>query len=302
MGSIPDHLGNVFKSENAMYRAWNVPEKVGQARKKLNWSLERILTEPVNKVYPDHLGNKFNSEREMYKYWDIPEKLGQARKKLGWDTERILTTPVEKTIPDHIGNLFISEREMYAYWNIPEKLAQQRKRDRWDTERILTTPLQSFQCTDHLGNVFKSEKERANHYGLRANTVSKRLEKGESLEKALTTPSCDYIVKYIDPMTDKVRTRDYLCKKYNIRLSAFRSRIKMYTLIQTLDISIRIPGNAINRINKTKYNLTVHKRITKGKDVFECYIDNGDGTSTFKIMTYEMIDQYCLEQYRKFIK
>ena len=247
-----DHLGNVFKSEREMYKAWNIPVKVGQARKTSGWSVEKILTTPVEKTYTDHMGNKFKCEKEMYEYWNISEGVGQARKTLGWPIEKILTTPVEKTYTDHIGNVFNTEREMYKAWNIPEKVGQNRKSLGWSVEQILTTPV-----------------------GV-------------------------HIKKYEDPITNNLYTLNEFSENYGIKTNVIEKRIKYgYTVSQSIDISIRIPKNIISNINKSKYNLTVHKRITKDKDVFECYIDNGNGTSIFKIMTYEMIDQYCLEQYKK---
>lgn len=58
-----------------------------------------------------------------------------------------------------------------------------------------------------------------------------------------------------------------------------------------------IINRAIN-INKKIYGLFIAKRIKKGINVFECYLEGDDGERHFKIMSQEMIDNYCLEQYK----
>ena len=177
--------------------------------------------------------------------------------------------------------------------------------DNYSLEEALTTPAkEDTQCKDHLGNVFKSKLEMSKYWGVNYATFISRMNNNNySLEEALTTSHKNNNYKEcIDPVTNKICTVNYLSKKYNIDESYLRYYIYKNgnsKILRALDISFTLKPNYNNFSNKTKYNLTVHKRIAKGKDVFECYIDNGDGTSTFRIMTYDMIDQYCLEQYKK---
>lgn len=45
-----DHLGNQFESMKAMCRHWNITQKAYDYRKKRNWTLEQILTTPVQQT------------------------------------------------------------------------------------------------------------------------------------------------------------------------------------------------------------------------------------------------------------
>ena len=118
------------------------------------------------------------------------------------------------------------------------------------------------------------------------------------MQKILTDPVLKLNRTHFDPIRNIYTSFEDISEYYNVSIDFIRSKFNKLPFTRIVKISFYItPG--VNKINKTKYNLTVHKRIKKCKDVFECYIDNGDGTSTFKIMTYEMIDQYCLEQYKK---
>ena len=88
---------------------------------------------------------------------------------------------------------------------------------------------------------------------------------------------------------------------YNIKKDKLSYRIKNDSpIVRVFDISFYIPTYQIN-INKRKYNLFIEKRVKAkyGKDAFECWVYHEDGSTSFEVMTYEMIDQYCLEQYKK---
>lgn len=106
-----------------------------------------------------------------------------------------------------------------------------------------------------------------------------------------------------NPITGRECSIQHLSKVFKVKYCTLHSRLYVsnYNILRSLDISFIIHDDLI-KINKSKYNLTVDKRTKKGKDVFECVIHNEDGTDTFRIMTYDMIDQYCLEQYKKLHK
>ena len=53
---IKDHLGHTFQSVEAMYLFWGLKEWAYYQRKQAGWSLEQILTTPLN-IRPDREGN-----------------------------------------------------------------------------------------------------------------------------------------------------------------------------------------------------------------------------------------------------
>jgi hypothetical protein len=248
----------------------------------------------------DHLGNEFESKLKMYEYWNIPYNTAYARENLGWSLEKTLTTPIGGDVAtDHLGNIFNSDKEMYEYWNIPEYIARSRKSKGWSIERILTTsvPNKDKYIEDHLGNKFNSDKEMYEYWDIPYNVGNARKNLGWSIDKILTQSL--RLHKILDPISNKYITYREIEELYNINSRHINRYLKKgYTIPQIFGISIKIRSRYYN-INKTKYNLTVSKRIKKGKDVFECYINNPDGTQTFKIMSYDMIDQYCIEQYKR---
>lgn len=259
-----------------------------------------------NKECKDHLGNIYPSAKVMCDKYNITISLWRNRKRAGWDLEKILTTPARqkqlktKEAKDHLGNIFNSLEEMLEYYNITYGDYKSRKSHNWDLEKILTTTPKrvSRKCKDHLGNLYNTEREMYNNWEMPEKIAQARKKAGWSIEKILTTPHKPLKKMIQDPITNNLELASDLAKKYNVPRRTLYGRLENgYSTIAALGISVLITNRSI--YNQTKYNLTVHKRIKKGKDVFECYIDNSDGTSTFKIMTYEMIDQYCLEQYKK---
>jgi Zn-dependent peptidase ImmA (M78 family) len=301
---VKDHLGNEFEMKTYMCNYWGISLGLLYARLKWGWSLEKALTTPI-KTFVDHLGNKFESKREMAKHWNINISTLDSRLSRGWDLEKALTYKSkmeEYACIDHLGNEFESETKMCKHYGIDISTFKRRLKSDWDLEKALTTPIadkSGEKCTDHLGNKFKSKREMCKYYNIPYNTFECRMSRrGMSLEEALTTPIKSTNYKIIDPITGESMYYKEISKKYNVNYETFMQRLTKYSLLTSLGISLMIPSKNLT-IDQTKYNLTVTKRIQPGKDVFECYIDNGDGSSTFKIMSYDMIDQYCLEQYKK---
>lgn len=298
-----DHLGNVFKSDYERADFYGINRTTVNSRLKRGMSLEEALTYPCKnskrEKCTDHLGNVFNSKQERAEFYGIKNNTIEMRMYKGMSLEEALTTPLKGPCTDHLGNNFKSESERAEFYGLTICHVQGRMARGMTLEEALTTPIKKVkcECMDHLGNKFDSKVDMAKFYGTTVTAINGRLSKGMTLEEALTTSK--KVKKYIDPVTGDELTLTELSKKYNItNISTIYHRLNYYSLIVSVGISLTIPRYLIN-VNQMKYNLTIHKRIKKGKDVFECYIDNGDGTSSFKIMTYDMIDQYCLEQYKK---
>lgn len=252
----------------------------------------------------DHLGNEFESIRNMCIYWNINENAYYNRIHMNWSLKDTLTTPVGfkfmRKYKDHLGNEFPSENEMCEYWNIQVTSYRNRKKMGWDLEKSLTVPVgEHNKCIDHLGNEFKSEKEMCEYWKVPVQVFINRKRSNWDLEKALTT-STPAVKLYFDNIRNINVSSNNISEFYNISRDTFTKRLKTgyHSFAAAVDVSFIIRPKGIN-IDETKYNLTVSKRIKKDKDVFECYINNDDGTSTFKIMTYDMIDQYCIDQYKK---
>lgn len=205
---------------------------------------------------------------------------------------------------DHLGNKYCSIKDMCRSYGINTATYRQRIARGWDIEKALTYfPIESrVKCVDHLGNKYASKTEMCSKYGI-PGSYNKRIKKGLSVEQALTTPTKHRnINKYIDPVTleghDDLK---YYIDKYNLPYTTtknLRNYIQWYNIIRAVGISF-ILRKGTNNFNVTKYDLTVVKRIKKGKDVFECYINNPDGSKTFRIMSYDMIDEYCLNRYKE---
>lgn len=258
----------------------------------------------------DHLGQIFESQRKMCEFWEIDNATYRGRRRDGATKEEALTTPsgcfnlpIEDRT-DHLGIIFDTQKEMCEFWNIEKSTYYGRISSGWTKEKALTTPTKGVKHgkedrTDHLGTIFNSKKEMCEYWNIDIDTYRRRMNNGYTKEDALTIPSRNTKIFLEDPVSNKKTDRHDLENKYGVEHSLFVTRMSCTNnnLIRSLGISVIIDRRH-NNINKKKYNLLISKRIKKGKDVFECYIDNGDGTSTFKIMSYDMIDQYCLDQYK----
>lgn len=259
----------------------------------------------------DHLGMVFKSGADMCKYWNIKRSTFLGRLARGWTKEKALTIPTgaiksilsDEDRTDHLGMVFESQKMMCRYWNMSETEYIDRRNSGKSKREALTTESGSIRLkksrTDHLGKTFNSKDDMCKYWNIPVGTYTARIYAGWSKEKALTAPVQKKLKEYIDPVTGCIYYGpNDISKIYGVKKDNFVDRLqKSNNIIRALGISPWIQKRS-SIINKKKYNLLISKRIKKGKDVFECYIDNGDGTSTFKIMSYDMIDQYCLEQYK----
>lgn len=106
---VKDHLGNIYKSQAQMARAYGIRPSTFKHRKQRGWSLERALTTPMPNPYAnsraqfytkhdttDHLENEYSSITQMVNHYKISRTLFCSRIKRGWSLERALTTPPRK--------------------------------------------------------------------------------------------------------------------------------------------------------------------------------------------------------------
>ena len=252
----------------------------------------------------DHLGNVFPSILDKCKHYGISAVGYRRRIKSGWSEEDALTIPpAEQRLQqctDHLGNIFPSITAKCNHYKVSVSGYRRRIKSGWSEEDALTIiPTSTEQVTkDHLGNIFPSISDKCKHYKISIQSYKSRIKLGWTEEKALTTSHKSS--KYIeDPITKQMINIEEFCLKYNIvKNQKIYDYLSRYSSVQVSGISLKIPKSRVN-IDKIIYNLRIDKRVKIGKDVFECYEINENGSDTFKIMSQEMIDQYCLEQYKK---
>ena len=119
-------------------------------RKKLGWTLEKILTTQfkVQDEIKDHLGNEYETVHDMAsKYPCKTSETYRSRRKTGMSVEKALMTPVAKR----------------------------------DYQK-------SRECFDYLGDRYETLKAMCDHYEIEPNTYKARRKRGKSVKDALTTP------------------------------------------------------------------------------------------------------------------
>ena len=85
-----DHLGNIYNSITEMCKHYKISNGLYQARKKLNWPLEDILTKPSKQSVTDPAGNRFANLTEMLKYYNIDKNTYMQKISAGMSMEHIL--------------------------------------------------------------------------------------------------------------------------------------------------------------------------------------------------------------------
>ena len=214
---------------------------------------------PAKEECYDHEGRKFNSKLERRKYWGMTACFEYRYSRMGLSFGEIVDKMQKHVFIDHEGNEFPSKAARREFWGIPNGF-----------ERICENKGLSFEKTVEL---YKLE-------GYTPKTIEVRY--------------------FNDPISNKKLTIRELSKKYGIPISTIDGRCRRgLSTACIIGISPAIVNNLqYLYINKKIYGLFIEKRIKKGINVFECYLDGDDGEKHFKIMSQEMIDNYCVEQYK----
>ena len=105
---IQDHLGNEYKSNKEMCKAYNISFSAFCKRYyKLGWSLKDALTIKLGKCSPrqhtqDHLGNEYKDNKEMCEAYNVPLDLFNKRYySRKWSLEESLTIPKNMYIGEY---------------------------------------------------------------------------------------------------------------------------------------------------------------------------------------------------------
>lgn len=80
-----DHLGNEYKSQREMCKAYNISEGTFRSRIKLGFTVEQSLTWTANQLKgytcKDGQGNEYTCQKEMCNALNIKENTFSSRKK-----------------------------------------------------------------------------------------------------------------------------------------------------------------------------------------------------------------------------
>ena len=294
---IEDHLGNKFSSWDELGQKYNMDATLIKGRLQRGWSIEKILTTPVNKSYTnrnkfiyDHLGDKFNSRSEMCKFYNISVQMYTNRIAEGWSVERALTTPADKKqkeleFIDHKGIKHKTIADCAAYYGMPSSKLYIRLKKYSNLADAI-----EGEFIDHKGNRFTSYKNMAKHWGVYYNTFLNRLYKqGCTIEEALT--GSNNVVT--DHLGNKFNSIQNMCDYYNIKYSTFMYRMDSG---KTLREALVTPCNSNgNEISDTSLNplIVIHEysHTAEGTNdrVFRCTILK---TDEIKYMTEDQIKTY----------
>lgn len=144
---IEDHLGNKYSKVVDMLTAWGISNRLYQSRKSRGWSLDKILTTPINKTHIskeclDFNGKAFQSISLMAKEY------GVSTSSLAYHTEKgktpaealkiLLSEGGERRVKDHLGNCFSSYNKMTEYWGVGYNTFKKRRKNGWSLEEALT--------------------------------------------------------------------------------------------------------------------------------------------------------------------
>ena len=268
----------------------------------------------------DHKGNVFPSKKARAEFYGKRMELVESRmSKLGWTLEEALTTPIITTgntrqthdlntnVLDHKGNVFPSKKARAEFYGTTNERVEYHLSQGRTLEYALTnvkTKGKDIKFTDLKGRIFDTKKElyKANNIPYKA--AINREYSGATLQQILIAyeNGVDNNNYYDDIYNENIsyqllKKRYPECNKKNTTIRcAYRSY--GYKLSQIVGVSLILKSNFMT-FNKRKYNLTIERRTEKGRDVFECWIHNDDGSKIFRIMDYDEIDTYCIEQYKK---
>ncbi len=169
--TVKDHLGNKFKSQNAMLAHYGVSSGCFWARRRKGWSLKDSLSGPVlkknaihAKKIKDHLGIEWASITAMCEAYKLSPRVFKRRIDSGMSLEEALVTPLnlkykEHKSVDHLGKHFESIKSMCMAWGISYQTYQQRIKSGWTLKLALTLPVNTRLSLARFRNAQKQEAD-----------------------------------------------------------------------------------------------------------------------------------------------
>lgn len=145
--SIEDHLGNKYSKVVDMLNAWGISHRLYQGRKNRGWSLEKILTTPINKTQVGKKCVDFNG-KEFQSISLMAKEYGVSTSSLAYHTEKgktpaealkiLLSEGKKHQVKDHLCNYFSSYSKMTEYWGVGYNTFKKRRNNGWSLEESLT--------------------------------------------------------------------------------------------------------------------------------------------------------------------
>ena len=113
-----DHLGNVYESQNALCRAYNISKSMFATRIKAGWTLEDALTKPVQPPgikIKDYLNREFPALKDLSKFYGLEKYSLQGLN--GQNIEEMLKKRVINKFKNYqIDNLLVIKCEEWPYF------------------------------------------------------------------------------------------------------------------------------------------------------------------------------------------
>jgi len=249
-----DHLGNEYRSYNAMAKAYKIAPSVLRDRIKRGLSIEEAL---CKKEVRDHLGNIYKSERDMCRNYNISVSSYKNRIDNGLSIKDALTKPPSnakelfgKDCIDHLGNVYKSQREMCQAYNLDYGTF----RHRVNTGMSIQEALSHNEFIDHTGKVFRSELEMCKAHHIDNSTYRYRRREGFSIEEALTIPKQYSLGEY---RISKIL--EQFCTSGNI--SSYLHNIQIKRLFEILSLTDKY-NDFMDAYEKelNKYNINISRR------------------------------------------
>lgn len=137
--TVHDHLGNEYTSQLEMCNYYNIPPDVYRGRKKLNWTLEKILTTPSKSKYIqkierpqiDHMGIKYDSFTQMCQHYGKSTSTIRYRLRCGKTLKEALTMPEKHKSSNQLiykETTYSSITELLFKYSISESMYRRQKR------------------------------------------------------------------------------------------------------------------------------------------------------------------------------
>lgn len=274
-----DHLGNRFKSKQAMCEFYGVTKSVYFGRIGMGWSLKDALTTPLqtqiaNAKTLTYKGISYTSISKFCKDFNLTRstfnlRCKQMRKKYHCDDlndtmiDEILSTPTKdvkiakQECVDFKGNKFPSIGSMCKHYGISRATYSSRIEDYgWTQEKALTTPIQIYglSCEDGFGNIFPTIVDLCYFYNIPSYTFQGKHASPEDIREFILNTKYSAGIKITNDLV--------IC--HIIDFPYFQVRYNGKDMIMKFDDILIIQHENFYPIpnRKTKIPLTITKYLT----------------------------------------
>lgn len=240
---VIDHTGKHFNNLNDMLKYYGITESAYKSRIKYGWSLERVLTTPLDKTHikcrgknvTDHKGIRYESIEQMCTHYGIKSSVYTYRLKHGWNQKDALETNTQCKVKDHKGNFYKTVEDMCTQYGISKDVYKNRIHLGWTQQQALESirppRKSSSSCkvgiTDHHGIAYNSKTEMCKHYGISVNQYNGRLSNGWTQKDALETPITKINTGTVkDHLGKEYKSRAEMYRAYGISSACYSARLK----------------------------------------------------------------------------